>query len=200
MRVPLDCPQNKQHESNLNISPGRGAVRIFPPFPVIQLFGHHSEKKREKEYRGNWKTDEDNPPYYRHKAIIAYLASNNLPNAANALRDELNLTDTFDSNTSKKYEGLLEKKWTSVVRLQKKVCYIKIRYTSITYPPYIPPIPPFPAFLFPSIRIYLFPSHLHLHRLSTFYPTNLFPFLPSRHSYFVGQGLFANMSPLRMVR
>jgi len=27
----------------------------------------------------------------------------------------------FDEATSKKYEGLLEKKWTSVVRLQKKV-------------------------------------------------------------------------------
>jgi hypothetical protein len=29
--------------------------------------------------------------------------------------------DSFDDTTAKKYEGLLEKKWTSVVRLQKKV-------------------------------------------------------------------------------
>lgn len=29
--------------------------------------------------------------------------------------------DVFDAATAKKYEGLLEKKWTSVVRLQKKV-------------------------------------------------------------------------------
>jgi platelet-activating factor acetylhydrolase IB subunit alpha len=28
---------------------------------------------------------------------------------------------SFDDATRKKYEGLLEKKWTSVVRLQKKV-------------------------------------------------------------------------------
>lgn len=58
----------------------------------------------------------------RHKAIVAYLSSNNLPTAAEALRQELNIADTFDAATSKKYEGLLEKKWTSVVRLQKKVC------------------------------------------------------------------------------
>ena len=58
---------------------------------------------------------------YRHKSIIAYLASNNLPETAQALRTELKIGDTFDNATSKKYEGLLEKKWTSVVRLQKKV-------------------------------------------------------------------------------
>lgn len=40
---------------------------------------------------------------------------------ATALREELSIGDTFDDATSKKYEGLLEKKWTSVVRLQKKV-------------------------------------------------------------------------------
>lgn len=38
------------------------------------------------------------------------------------MRAELNLgEDVFDAATTKKYEGLLEKKWTSVVRLQKKV-------------------------------------------------------------------------------
>jgi platelet-activating factor acetylhydrolase IB subunit alpha len=33
----------------------------------------------------------------------------------------VNISSTFDDATRKKYEGLLEKKWTSVVRLQKKV-------------------------------------------------------------------------------
>jgi hypothetical protein len=33
----------------------------------------------------------------------------------------LGIGPEFDEATSKKYEGLLEKKWTSVVRLQKKV-------------------------------------------------------------------------------
>lgn len=54
--------------------------------------------------------------------MIAYLSANNLQNTAAALREELGLSEeTLDPNTVKKYEGLLEKKWTSVVRLQKKV-------------------------------------------------------------------------------
>lgn len=36
------------------------------------------------------------------------------------MRTELGIGDSFDDATRKKYEGLLEKKWTSVVRLQKK--------------------------------------------------------------------------------
>jgi platelet-activating factor acetylhydrolase IB subunit alpha len=58
----------------------------------------------------------------RHKSIIAYLTANNLTSSAKALRDELNLgEEIFDATTAKKYAGLIEKKWTSVVRLQKKV-------------------------------------------------------------------------------
>lgn len=53
--------------------------------------------------------------------MIAYLNAVNLPQSAAALRQELAIGDKFDEATSKKYEGLLEKKWTSVVRLQKKV-------------------------------------------------------------------------------
>ena len=56
-----------------------------------------------------------------HKAIVAYLNASNHPDSASALKQELGLGDAFDDATSKKYEGLLEKKWTSVVRLQKKV-------------------------------------------------------------------------------
>ena len=56
-----------------------------------------------------------------HKAIIAYLNVAKLPASAAALRQEVDLRDSFDDATSKKYEGLLERKWTSVVRLQKKV-------------------------------------------------------------------------------
>lgn len=57
----------------------------------------------------------------RHKAIVAYLSSANFPNSATALRDELGDENKLDDAMIKKYEGLLEKKWTSVVRLQKKV-------------------------------------------------------------------------------
>jgi platelet-activating factor acetylhydrolase IB subunit alpha len=57
-----------------------------------------------------------------HKSIIAYLTANGLPDTAAAMRAELSLGEgTFDAETAKKYETLLEKKWTSVVRLQKKV-------------------------------------------------------------------------------
>ncbi|KAK5113799.1 protein with putative role during mitosis [Meristemomyces frigidus] len=57
-----------------------------------------------------------------HKSLIAYLTSCGYTRAAQSIRDELNLPDTtFDAATSKKYEGLLERKWTSVVRLQKKI-------------------------------------------------------------------------------
>ena len=67
----------------------------------------------------------------RHKSIIAYLNSINLPNSASVLRKDFNIGDAFDDATSKKYEGLLEKKWTSVVRLQKKIMDLESRNTSL---------------------------------------------------------------------
>ncbi|KAK4623525.1 Nuclear distribution protein PAC1 [Fulvia fulva] len=57
-----------------------------------------------------------------HKSLIAYLLSTGHANSAQVLRDDLNLPESdFDAATAKKYEGLIEKKWTSVVRLQKKI-------------------------------------------------------------------------------
>ncbi|CAD6503718.1 BgTH12-03376 [Blumeria graminis f. sp. triticale] len=61
-----------------------------------------------------------------HKSIIAYLSSKNLFNSATALQQELNLGDSFDSATSKKYEGIIEKKWTGIVRLQKKIMELEV--------------------------------------------------------------------------
>lgn len=66
-----------------------------------------------------------------HKSIIAYLTSVKLTATATALREELNIGDTFDDATSKKYEGLLEKKWTSVVRLQKKIMDLESRNANL---------------------------------------------------------------------
>lgn len=61
----------------------------------------------------------------RHRSIISYLEASNLPETALAMRKELGLDETtFDAATTKKYETLLEKKWTSVVRLQKKVSQV----------------------------------------------------------------------------
>ncbi len=53
--------------------------------------------------------------------MVAYLISVKLPKSAATLREELGEAMHLDDATAKKYEGLLEKKWTSVVRLQKKV-------------------------------------------------------------------------------
>ncbi|KAF4302888.1 Lissencephaly-1 [Botryosphaeria dothidea] len=66
-----------------------------------------------------------------HKAIIAYLAASNHPTSAQALREELAIGDSFDDATRKKYEGLLEKKWTSVVRLQKKIMELESRCANL---------------------------------------------------------------------
>ncbi|KAL8641031.1 MAG: hypothetical protein Q9228_002121 [Teloschistes exilis] len=66
-----------------------------------------------------------------HKAIIAYLSSVKLETSAAALRQELQIGDTFDNATSKKYEGLLEKKWTSVVRLQKKIMDLESKNSAL---------------------------------------------------------------------
>ncbi|KAI1330490.1 nuclear distribution protein pac-1a [Xylariaceae sp. FL0255] len=69
-----------------------------------------------------------------HKSIIAYLGANNLPNTATALRTELNIPEgDFDALTAKKYEGLLEKKWTSVVRLQKKIMDLESRNAALQF-------------------------------------------------------------------
>lgn len=81
---------------------------------------------------------------HSHKSIIAYLTANNLLDTANTLRAELNLNeDAFDPATAKKYETLLEKKWTSVVRLQKKVG-----------------LPPLKVFLISKLSL---PCRKHLH-------------------------------------
>lgn len=58
----------------------------------------------------------------RHKSILAYLTASGSADACASFKEGLGLADDFvDDVTLKKYEGLLEKKWTSVVRLQKKV-------------------------------------------------------------------------------
>ncbi|KAL2273895.1 hypothetical protein FJTKL_03984 [Diaporthe vaccinii] len=67
-----------------------------------------------------------------HKSIIAYFSANGLPGTTAALRQELGLGgDALDNNTVKKYEGLLEKKWISVVRLQKKIMDLESRVLAL---------------------------------------------------------------------
>ncbi|KAM0334995.1 hypothetical protein ACHAQA_000029 [Verticillium albo-atrum] len=66
-----------------------------------------------------------------HVSPLLSVLSPLLPLTANALREELKIGETFDDATSKKYEGLLEKKWTSVVRLQKKIMELETRVGSL---------------------------------------------------------------------
>ena len=105
---------SSQDESDLVEPASRRAVCICPVSPTAGIQASSFTSKLTSI-----------PHTTRHKSIIAYLSANNLPNAAAALRVELNLNeDVFDGATSKKYETLLEKKWTSVVRLQKKACML----------------------------------------------------------------------------
>ena len=51
--------------------------------------------------------------------MLEYLHTNNFTSAYNALKEEDSMEYTPDPKA--KYAGLLEKKWSSVIRLQKKV-------------------------------------------------------------------------------
>jgi platelet-activating factor acetylhydrolase IB subunit alpha len=52
-----------------------------------------------------------------NKAIADYMLSNGYNDTLDAFKRETDMPGDVD----KKYAGLLEKKWTSVIRLQKKV-------------------------------------------------------------------------------
>ena len=69
----------------------------------------------------------------RHKSIVAYLASVGLCQSAASLKEESNLGPGFDDATAKKYETLLEKKWTSTVRLQKKIMDLEAKNTALQH-------------------------------------------------------------------
>jgi len=55
--------------------------------------------------------------FFRNRAIADYLLSSGHVDSLEAFKREADL----GGDTDKKYAGLLEKKWTSVVRLQKRV-------------------------------------------------------------------------------
>jgi len=61
---------------------------------------------------------------HSHKSMIAYLASINALQSAEILEKELPVDNTFDVVARKKYEGLLARKWTNVMRLQRRVRYV----------------------------------------------------------------------------
>lgn len=62
----------------------------------------------------------------RHRAMLSYLHISGMHSTYEALRTET-LIDDFEADDPKaKWVGLLEKKWTSVIRLQKKVRSVRI--------------------------------------------------------------------------
>ena len=63
-----------------------------------------------------------------NKAIADYMLSNGYNEALEAFKKETDMPGEID----KKYAGLLEKKWTSVIRLQKKV-WISTLFGSTKY-------------------------------------------------------------------
>ncbi|KAL4910162.1 nuclear distribution protein nudF [Aspergillus multicolor] len=56
-----------------------------------------------------------------HKAMLAYLSVINAPQTAETLREELQFDDSYNEATCKKFEGVLEKKWTGIARLQRRI-------------------------------------------------------------------------------
>ncbi|KAH0830716.1 WD40-repeat-containing domain protein [Lanmaoa asiatica] len=64
-----------------------------------------------------------------HKSMLEYLHANNFIGAYNALKEDSGVEYTPDPKA--KYAGLLEKKWTSVIRLQKKIMDLETRNASL---------------------------------------------------------------------
>lgn len=66
---------------------------------------------------------------FRNKAIADYLSSNSYHNALEGLKKDADMPGEVEN----KYGGLLEKKWTSVIRLQKKVVNFKNSILNVHY-------------------------------------------------------------------
>ncbi|XP_019850069.1 PREDICTED: lissencephaly-1 homolog [Amphimedon queenslandica] len=62
-----------------------------------------------------------------HHAIADYLLSQGLTESAESFKKETDLKDPGNS----KYNGLLEKKWTSIIRLQKKVMDLETKLSEV---------------------------------------------------------------------
>jgi len=65
-----------------------------------------------------------------HKAILDYLNASGFHDSFLALKGE-SQNDDFIPDLKQKYSGLLEKKWTSVIRLQKKIMDLENKMTQM---------------------------------------------------------------------
>ncbi|KAF9808857.1 hypothetical protein IEO21_07722 [Rhodonia placenta] len=64
-----------------------------------------------------------------HKSILEYLHTNNFTDAFNSMKSETGID--YKPDPKAKYAGLLEKKWTSVIRLQKKIMDLENRNAAL---------------------------------------------------------------------
>ncbi|KAI8376959.1 platelet-activating factor acetylhydrolase, isoform Ib, alpha subunit A [Blakeslea trispora] len=65
-----------------------------------------------------------------HKSILDYLNASGFSQAFLVLKSESS-NDDFAPDSQQKYAGLLEKKWTSVIRLQKKIMELETKATQM---------------------------------------------------------------------
>jgi len=78
---------------------------------------HLSNKQREQLYADLVQIALNSQKNFRHQAILEYLKTMGFTKSFEALKEETHIEEDA------KADGLLEKKWTSVIRLQKKVPY-----------------------------------------------------------------------------
>ncbi|KAJ9107474.1 hypothetical protein QFC21_000927 [Naganishia friedmannii] len=69
-----------------------------------------------------------------HKSMLSYLYNAGMHATFDALKAESNNTDfqMDEPGAAQRYHGLLEKKWTSVIRLQKKIMDLETRNATLT--------------------------------------------------------------------
>ena len=103
----------------------------------------------------------------RHKSILSYLHSAGMRETYDALKRETDNEEFQVDDPKAKWVGLLEKKWTSVIRLQKKVhqpgLSITSRLTGRSWtlnPETLPSSPNFPHHTEPPLHPPTNPSYL----------------------------------------
>ncbi|KAL5340695.1 WD40-repeat-containing domain protein [Aspergillus crustosus] len=66
-----------------------------------------------------------------HKAIVAYFSSISASECFETAREELPLGGNFDDVTCDRYKGVLEKKWTGIARLHKRIQTLEAKVSSL---------------------------------------------------------------------
>ncbi|KAI0760239.1 dynein regulator [Fomes fomentarius] len=67
-----------------------------------------------------------------HKAVLSYLLDTDLQKTAGSLKEEVPELANFEQDPSSPVNGLLVKKWTSVIRMQKKIMDLESRLAQAT--------------------------------------------------------------------